>query len=81
MLARRDLSLCLWGSLYDRQVYSSICSLSCGVVSVCSLFQCTIKLTFADQPSTQKDHLDAYKAKPEIAVSGLLCVVWCEQVT
>ena len=27
-----------------------------------------MKLTFADQPSLQKDHLDAYKPKPEIKV-------------
>ena len=46
-----------------------------------SLLQGTIKLTFADQPSLQKDHLDAYKPKLEIKVcirSGVVCdVVWC----
>ena len=52
-----------------------------------SLLQGTIKLTFADQPSLQKDHLDAYKPKPEIKVcirSGVVYVVavvcgvvWC----
>ena len=45
-----------------------------------SLLQGTIKLTFADQPSLQKDHLDAYKPKPEIKVcirSGVWCGVVC----
>ena len=46
-----------------------------------SLLQGIIKLTFADQPSLQKDHLDAYKPMPEIKVcirSGVVCdVVWC----
>ena len=44
-----------------------------------SLLQGTIKLTFADQPSLQKDHLDAYKPKLEIKVCMYKewCVVWC----
>ena len=42
-----------------------------------SLLQGTIKLTFADQPSLQKDHLDAYKPKLEIKVCIRSGVVWC----
>ena len=40
-----------------------------------SLLQGIIKLTFADQPSLQKDHLDDYKPKPEITVCILKDVV------
>ena len=58
---------------------------ACGLLCVHSLLQGTIKLTFADQPSLQKDHLDAYKPKPEIKVCIQFCVVrcgvmWCGEV-
>ena len=68
----------VWCVVY--QIDWSVPTHACGLVCH-SLLQGTIKLTFADQHSLRKDHLDAYKPKPEIKGSircGVRCsVVWC----